>query len=131
MTTDDAGTPPSPAYGTIKPGTYYLTQETFYPGAAAHVATSVGGTLKVTVVGQVATLSSVLSDGTRYTFTITMATPATGAPTAEEITCTNKPALTGAAGTSIIAALQYTATATTLTTYVLPYHLLSVYTFQS
>jgi hypothetical protein len=128
-TNDGTGFAPTPTYGTITAGTYYLTQETFYPGAPPHSTTSAAATMKITVASQVATLNVVVSDGTRYTLTITMANPSTGAPTAEAITCTSNAAVTGPAQ-SVTGAISYTMGTTTLTTYIPLYHLLAVYTLQ-
>jgi hypothetical protein len=90
---------------------------------------NVATTLKITVASQVATWNVVMLDGTRYTLTITMASPSTGAPTAEAITCTNNTAVSGPPG-SVTGAISYTMDTTTLTTFVPIYHLLAVYTLQ-
>ncbi|HEX7452431.1 MAG TPA: hypothetical protein VF294_09110, partial [Polyangiaceae bacterium] len=116
-------------YGTLQAGTYYLTQETFYPGAAAHTTSSVAATLKITVTNEVATLNVVVSDGTRYTLTITMAAPSSSPPTAEAVACTNNSAFTTAVG-DITGSLDYNLTSTKLTIYIPAYRLLEVYTLQ-
>jgi len=126
--TNNAGTPPTLVQGTIKAGTYYLTQETYYPGAPAHALTAVASTAKVTVAGLVATIE-VVEGTTRFTITITMANPSTNPPTEEKLICTSNQALTGAPGT-VTGGLTYTATTTTLSVYSVPLKLLTVYTLQ-
>jgi hypothetical protein len=90
----------------------------------------VASTLKVSVANQLATLDIVVSDGTRYTLTITMATPSSSVPTAEAVTCTNNPGFTTATG-NITGNLNYTMAASTLSIYIPAYHLLEVFTLQA
>jgi hypothetical protein len=86
--------------------------------------------LKITVTNEVATLNVVVSDGTRYTLTITMAAPSSNAPTAEAVTCTNNSAFTTPVGT-ITGNLNYNLDSTKLMIYIPAYHLLEVYTLQA
>jgi hypothetical protein len=120
---------PTFGQGTIKAGTYYLTKRTYYTGAATHTLTAVTSTLKVTLVGQVATLNII--DGTeRYTLTITMNANSSNAPTEEKVTCTSDATLSGAVGT-VTGAIDYDMGATILAVYVPGTHIRNEYTFQA
>ena len=100
--------------GTIVAGTYYLTAKRYYGGAGTHA--DVSGTLKITLVGEVATLEIV--EGTlRHTLTIKMASNHANAPAEEKVVCTSSAAVYGAVG-SILGALTYDTGNNSITLYV-------------
>jgi hypothetical protein len=125
--TNSTQTVPTFNQGTIKAGTYYLTSRTYYTGTATHPA--VTSTLKITVVGQIATLN-IIEGTARYTLTITMSANTGNAPTEEKLTCTSDQALTGPPGT-ITGALNYDVGTDKLTLYSPALQIRTVYTFQS
>jgi len=108
MSTDTNQGVPNFNQGTIKAGTWYLTQVRHYPNAPVHTNGSFKGTLKVTVAGQVVTLDGIENTST-FNLSITMNMPTSNAPIEEKVLCTTGPALFGSVGT-ITGMLNYEVT---------------------
>ncbi|HEX7451860.1 MAG TPA: hypothetical protein VF294_06225, partial [Polyangiaceae bacterium] len=126
--TDSTNPVPTFNQGTIKAGTYFLTKRTYYTGAGTHTLTAVTSTLKITVVGSVATLN-IIEGTARYTLTITMSSNTANAPTEEKLTCTSDQAVSGPTGT-ITGAIDYDMGATLFTAYLPGTHVRNEYTIQ-
>jgi len=126
---DSTNAVPTFNQGTIKAGTYYLTQVRYYAGAPAHVAASFKSTLKVTVNGQVVTLEGVENTAT-FNLTITMNTPTSNAPTEEKVLCTTATSLFGIAG-AITGTLNYEVNNNQLDLYLPASKLRRTYTLQN
>jgi hypothetical protein len=119
--TNSSGSPPTLGYGTFAPGTYQLTEETFYDPSATG-ANGVG-IAQVSVVGQTVTVSRVTSFGgfgeDRDTLVVVMGAPSGAPPDSITVACASG-TLAPYAGLDVKSAVQYQVVGDTLSVYFAP-----------
>ncbi len=122
---------PTFTYGTPVAGNYQLTAGTLYDGGSG--TEPLGGLARVTVNGQTVTIDifssgDAITGSNTETFQFTLGQPSTMPPTNVKLSCATLASLVSYVGMDVTGLLKYTATATTLTVYEVPFNTAYTYT---